>query len=156
MTITIRSSLSSRWHGLTFADFTGQRAAISEIEKKWPAAVKQRLEDLIRLPEGWDGYKGLPVSFDNAMFAYRMLESICLPETPAPQIVPGSSGDLQIEWHTNQGSIELWVRGPNNVHAWSSTDDEDGLELDLTNDFSDVFKWVSKLTEPTIAVPAAA
>lgn len=134
-----------------------QRVTISEVGGQWQGAVKQRLEDLVRLEEGWDGYSAFPVSFNNAMFAFRMLESICRSDTPAPQIVPGPSGDLQIEWHTLRGDIELWVRGPNNVHAWrqmsGSQEDE---EIDLTTDFSAVSVWVKEATETTIAVPATA
>nr|WP_297472433.1 hypothetical protein [Ferrovum sp.] len=158
MITNFRSTSSFQWSGLTLANYTGNRvAAITEIEKRWETISMQRLEELVRLPEGWDGYTGFPVSLSNAIFAFRVLESICLPETPPPQIVPGSSGDLQIEWHTHHGDIELWIRGPNNVHAWRSVDSEDGeKELCLTTDFSDVSRWISELTESTIAVPAAA
>lgn len=134
-----------------------QRVTISEVSGQWQVAVKQRLEELIRLEEGWDGYTAFPVSFNNAMFAFRMLESICRQDTLAPQIVPGPSGDLQIEWHTPQGDIELWVRGPNNVHAWREMyESEEGEEIDLTTDFSAVSEWVKEVTEKTIAVAAAA
>lgn len=134
-----------------------QRVTISEVSGQWQVAVKQRLEELIRLEEGWDGYTAFPVSFDNAMFAFRMLESICRPATLAPQIVPGLSGDLQIEWHTLQGDIELWVRGPNNVHAWREMyDSQEDEEINLTTDFSAVSEWVKEVTEKTIAVAAAA
>ena len=133
-----------------------QRVSISDVAGSWQGPVKERLEELIRLEEGWDGYAAFPVSFDNAMFAFRMLESICRPDTPAPQIVPGPSGDLQIEWHTHQGDIELWVVGPNNVHALRQVSEtQEDEELDLTTDFSVVSRWVQKVTEPTIAVAAA-
>jgi hypothetical protein len=147
---------SGSWRIVKPGSLSPQRVTISEVEGQWQASVKQRLEELIRLEEGWDGYTAFPVSFDNAMFAFRMLESICRPDTLAPQIVPGPSGDLQIEWHTHEGDIELWVRGPNNVHAWRSLNDENGEEIDLTNDFSVVSMWVKEVTEPTIAFAAAA
>lgn len=136
-----------------------QRATFFDSEScEWQAVAKSRLEELIRLKEGWDGYSAFPVSFDNAMFAYQMLDSIARPETPAPQIVPGPSGDLQIEWHLAQGDIELWVRGPNNVHAWRSTDDGEDEEIDLSTDFATVAEWLKEITstEPTIAIAAAA
>ena len=124
---------------------------------EWQATAKSRLEDLIRLNEGWDGYLAFPVSFDNAMFAYQMLDSIARPETPPPQIVPGPSGDLQIEWHLAQGDIELWVRGPNNVHAWRSTVDGRDEEIELSTDFAVVATWLKEITEtePMIAIAAA-
>lgn len=136
---------------------SAQRVTLSEVGGQWQAGVKERLEELIRLEEGWDGYTAFPVSFDNAMFAFRMLESICRSDTPAPQIVPAPSGDLQIEWHTYQGDIELWVRGPNNVHAWCARNGvQDGEEVDLTTDFSVVAGWVKEIVEPMIAISASA
>lgn len=137
--------------------FPTHRLTISEVEGQWQAPVKGRLEELVRLQEGWDGYMGFPVSFGNAMFAFRMLESICRPDTAAPQIVPGPSGDLQMEWHTQYGDVELWVRGPNNVHAWRSlSGNQNDEEADLTNDFAIVAKWVREVTEPAIALAATA
>ncbi len=136
---------------------SAQRAAMSDVAKQWQAPVKERLEQLIRLQEGWDGYAAFPVSFDNAMFAYTMLESICRGDTPPPQIVPGPSGDLQIEWHTHQGNIELWVRGPNNVIAWYEVSEtQEDKELELTTDFSVVSGWIQEVTEKPIAFAAAA
>ena len=133
------------------------RTSISETDGQWRASVAKRLEQLIRLDLGWDGYQGRPLSFTNAAFAYQMLESMCGPHTPAPQIVPGADGDLQIEWHTPIGDIELDVRGPNDVHAWRSFLDQDpeGEELSLRNDFSTIATWVMELTEPVIAPIAA-
>lgn len=134
-----------------------QRVTLSDSVGEWQAVVKDRLEELIRLEPGWDGYTGNPVTFENAMFAFRMLESICRPSTPAPQIVPGSSGDLQIEWHTQRGDIELWVQGPNRVQALCEINNgQISGEMDLTTDFSTVSGWVKAATEPTIAIAAAA
>ena len=134
------------------------RTLISEGGGEWRAQVEERLQNLIRLQQGWDGYQGQPVSFTNAAFAFRMLESVCGPYTPAPQIVPGADGDLQIEWHTLKGDIELDVRGPNDVHAWRLVlgDDTDGEELYLRTDFSKIVEWIKKLTEPVIAPIATA
>lgn len=107
---------------------------------------------LIKLPVGWDGYHAQPVGFLNADFALSILNRICGPETPPPQIVPGSTGELQIEWHTLQGDIELYVKGPNNVRAWRAmaNGDLDGEELDLTVDFTVVAQWVKEIEETRV------
>lgn len=135
-----------------------ERIFVTEIVSEWAKAVTDRLEELIKLPHGWDGYQGRPISFVNAYFALDMLSNICGLETRAPQIVPGASGDLQIEWHTLQGDLEIHVKGPNNVHAWCAMtgDDPDGEELDLTIDFAIVAQWVKEITEPPIASAATA
>lgn len=134
------------------------RILIGENSSSWSDEVTDRLQKLIRLRPGWDGYQGRPVSFVNANFALQMLNNICGMETRAPQIVPGAAGDLQIEWHTQQGDIELHVKGPNNVHAWRAMagGDPEGEELNLTVDFAAVAQWVKEITEPTIAAAAAA
>ena len=64
------------------------------------AEIKKRFEEIMWLKPGWDGYKGVPVSSENAYFSLNLLRSICKINTPIPQIIPGANGDLQIEWHT--------------------------------------------------------
>ena len=133
------------------------RILLSDSSSEWQTSVVNRLQELVSLSKGWDGYHGLPVSFANAHFALRMLESTCPSWIKPPQIVPGPSGDLQVEWHTLIGDVELHVVAPNVVHAWRATPNyEDGEEFDLTNDFSEVAKWVQQVMESTIAPNAAA
>jgi hypothetical protein len=121
------------------------------------AAVRDRLEELINLPKGWDGYGAQPVSFRNATFALRMLEAVCSSDTPAPQIVPGTSGDLQIEWHFLSGTVELHVRNPNDVVAWyvDQQNGPDGLEFHLTTNFLAVANWLEALEAAGAAAAAA-
>jgi hypothetical protein len=111
------------------------------------------------LPIGWDGYRAGPVAFSTAEFAFRVLDAICTQDTPAPSAVPGSSGDLQIEWHVHAGDIEIHVRAPNDVTAWRHMPPytgPDGEELLLTNNFTEVARWIKNLLEPTSALVGAA
>jgi len=122
-------------------------------------SVIGRLDELCRLEAGWDGYVAPPVSFSNANFALSVLASACPPNGPAPQIVPGSDGDLQLEWHSDIADIELHIRGPNNVRAWRFIQGgaDDGEEIDLTTDFGVVAGWLAELSEAAVAArPAAA
>lgn len=131
---------------------------VIEPDYSWRSTVVADLEELVRLPVGWDGYHGLPVSLLNANFALRMLDVICGSGAQTPQIVPGLEGDLQIEWHTLKGDVELHVLGPNRVHGWCQILDtvarED--ELELENDFSEVGAWVREITEQPRALDASA
>ncbi|WP_294534623.1 hypothetical protein [uncultured Rhodoblastus sp.] len=117
-----------------------------------------RLGELCKLEDGWDGYCAPAVSFFNATFALNMLGSACPMDAPAPQIVPGPDGDLQIEWHTAAMDIELHVIGPYDVHAWrlSATAAEDGEEFHLTNDFTIVAGWLAEMSEAAIAARSSA
>jgi hypothetical protein len=120
------------------------RIAVFGARHNWRNAVIERLTELARLEQGWDGYRGKPVSLENAAFALRMFEAICGPNAAKPQLVPGPSGDLQIEWHTMSGDIELHVLALNRVEAWRKLvgRDDDGASLGLTEEFGAVAAWV--------------
>lgn len=134
------------------------RILIADAQRAWRDVVMEKLNRLVTLQPGWNGYGAPPVRFENAHFAFRMLEAICESDAPTPQIVPGASGDLQIEWHLRAGDIELHVRAPNNVVCWRETDQTgpDGEELALTIDFTKVANWIKELQRSSSAVSAAA
>lgn len=132
---------------------------IVEPPRSWRDPVVTRLDELCMLEKGWDGYSAPPVSFSNAHFAMSMLTSACPPNTPVPQIAPGSSGDLQIEWHTEHADIELHVTGPNSVFAWRMVQGPPSIvedELHLKTDFKVVAKWLGELAEARIAARSTA
>jgi hypothetical protein len=69
-----------------------------------------------------------------------LLDIICGADGTAPQIVPGAQGDLQIEWHSRIGDVEVHVVAPTELHAWRfvTGGNPDGEDLDdLSNDFTD-------------------
>lgn len=138
--------------------FGRQETTVTEPDYKWRDEVIEQLQDLLTLEVGWDGYQGEPVSFENATFALRVLEAICFYQTPTPHIVPGTNGDLQIEWHTHVAEIELHVLAPNNVHAWISTAETgtEGEEFTLRTDFSEIAELIRRITEYSLDQTAAA
>ena len=134
------------------------RLVLSEPQRPWTEAVKNRLDELGRLPVGWDGYGGQPVSFSVANFALIILNGVCAAEANAPHIVPGTRGDIQLEWHTAEGDIELHITAPYRVHAWRKIArvDDDGEELNLSTDFTVVRNWLREFAEMALAAKAAA
>jgi hypothetical protein len=131
---------------------------MTDVRQKWRDPVIKRLNELVALQQGWDGYEGVPVTFENAYFAMEVLDACCRGDDPTPQIVPGTNGDLQIEWHLEKGDIELHILSPNDVHAWHVNENtgSDGEELSLTTDFTTVVRWIENLTEPTRGTVAPA
>lgn len=132
---------------VSHADF--RRVLLNEPGGLWrPPALKQ-LDELVSLPVGWDGYRAPAVTFASAAFALSMLDSICAGLTPLPDIVPGVSGDLQVEWHNDFGDIELHVRRPNDVHAWRRVggDSPFSEERYIRTDFTEVADWLRELTK---------
>ncbi|MFC7290701.1 hypothetical protein [Hirschia litorea] len=125
--------------------FSGR--VVNSVKGEWMAESENKLERLINLQNGWDGGTARSVSFRNANFAMNVLGAVCDKGSPAPQFVPGTNGDLQIEWHLVGGSIELHILKPNLVKAWyevNNSDDEEG-EQDLTNNFAIVSDWLKKI-----------
>lgn len=132
------------------------RRLIGELLWAGRDVVLSSLQELVRLEVGWDGYDAPPVSLDNAYFALEVLKTVCNSNTHPPQIVPGSLGDLQIEWHTSRGSIELHIRRPFDVLACRTTANGAHEEMTVTNDFLKVASWVSELSGMTDATSTAA
>lgn len=122
---------------------------------EWQETIFSRLEEVVRLPINWDGYGGTPVGFGTAHFTMSMLHSACPVGSPAPQIVPGSDGGLQVEWHSLEYDIELHVHAPFKVSAVRYHGDNIE-EFALTNEFSAIAVWLKDLEIAVAARSAAA
>lgn len=124
----------------------GSNVRVAQPSSAWILALQDRFDELTSLPRGWDGYAGLPVSFNCAQFAANLIERLCVAGVPAPQLVPGADGTLQIEWHLNQFDIEIDVLAPYNVVA-TRLDHVSGQEedLELEADFTELSEWIVEL-----------
>jgi hypothetical protein len=113
---------------------------------EWSKKINDRLQELIRLPIGWDGYNGIPVSFQHATFAMSLLQHLYYEGLPLPHIVPGNDGSLQIEWHRNNFDIEIDVMGPYDVFAvLYNCNDDSSRDIHLEKEFSELRVWVEKV-----------
>ncbi len=125
------------------------RVIIQAPTHTWWNDITNRMQHLASLPTGWDGYRASKVDSGTTYFALQLLHGVCIyvHDCPAPDIVPGFSGDLQIEWHTENIDIELHVRRANDVIAWrSKCDDTEGETLHLSNDFMSILNWIKELS----------
>lgn len=115
----------------------------------WQPIVRQRLDEVVGLQRGWDGYTGIGVSYTNAVFAEQLISAVCHSCNVQPQIVPGSRGDLYVEWHSLNGDVELHVVGPYKVYGTYEhmitgelVDNES-----FSSDFSKVSHWLKEISE---------
>ena len=114
----------------------------------WIQELKDRLDKLTSLPRGWDGYNGEPVSSGCAQFAANLIERLCVANVPAPQLVPGADGTLQLEWHTNGCDVEVDVLGPYLVTVTRldhRTGVHEGIKYDY--DFLILDEWIEALAK---------
>lgn len=122
----------------------------------WWAEAEKRLEDLVKLPDGWDGYDGSPVRLGNVRITTTILNGVCRDNTPIPQFVPVSRGGLQVEWHAADVDIEIYIANPGEIHAIRTfVDGREDEEVYIRNDFSAIVPWIRDL-EASVAATAAA
>lgn len=121
---------------LTFGKFLTAYDAGPEI--KWQASALKKVAELLKLPVDWDGYGAPSIRRDAAMFALEVLETVMLPRTPLPAIVPAADGGIQIEWHEGDIDLEFHVSAPYVCDLWFEDlrGAEPSVSEALTNDFT--------------------
>jgi hypothetical protein len=114
----------------------------------WMAELQDRFDKITALTTGWDGYNAKPVSFTCASFTAQLLEVLFESDVPPPQLVPGSDGTLQFEWHMNGFDLEVDVLAPYEVfavrHDHSNCTCE---EANLSSDYTLLKTWISSLSK---------
>ena len=87
-----------------------------------------RLFELTELEHNWDTYGGIPLRPEIAFLAAFLLEEISNEKTPMPQFVPGSDGNVQLEWHTKKHDLEIDIISFNHIELYY---EEDGTSIEL-------------------------
>jgi hypothetical protein len=67
----------------------------------------RQFADLLRLPPDWDGYGANVIDPQPLVAAYRFSVDFLRINSPAPQVVPLSSGGVQLEWHREDVDLEI-------------------------------------------------
>lgn len=118
------------------------------VSAPWQKIVRDRITHLLEMPEGWDSYAAPSISHDIGMFALVILNNIMGPRTPAPSVVPTSTGGLQLEWHEKGIDLEIHVMGT--YLCEFSVEDHRGEiasdEAELQDDFSVLAAPIGALT----------
>lgn len=70
-------------------------------------ALVADLNDMLALSTDWDTYGGRSLSITAARAAVSWLLDACQDRLPAPTVVPGSDGSIQLEWHTRGVDLEV-------------------------------------------------
>jgi hypothetical protein len=82
-------------------------SAIEFTSPPWLPAAEKRINALLNLQANWDGEGAPRINFDCAMGAFSFLFANSMHETPAPQLVPTSTGGIQVEWHLYGTDLEI-------------------------------------------------
>jgi hypothetical protein len=97
-----------------------RRISIRRLERtgSWPQSFVKSTEavvELLKLPAGWNSYAAKVIAPQNAVQAIRFLADFVGPDTPQPAVVPRVQGGIQIEWHTMDIDIEVYIDAPGKI-----------------------------------------
>ena len=96
------------------------------------ASVENQIEELCKMPAGWDGYGALPISRTTKYNSLAALRSI-LGSAKAPDITPNPNGTLSFEWETAQGVGHLEI-GQTRLSFYIQPNHGDPIFLDASSD----------------------
>lgn len=83
----------------------------------WLHATEQSIEALRALAQNWNGYQAPPIPttlVDSAKEAVRELATLAI---QAPEVTATNAGQVQLEWHSANGDLEIRVVGPQNFNV---------------------------------------
>lgn len=92
-----------------------------------------RIRDLAALGPNWDSYGARPLQRDAIVHAIRLLAVVMQSHVSSPEIVPTSSGGLQLEWHRNGAVLEMEVTPERRVEVFLSSPSGETREGPLAN-----------------------
>ncbi|MEV7136728.1 hypothetical protein [Streptomyces tauricus] len=69
----------------------------------------EKINKLLALPKGWDGYRAEPVTIEAGIAMVSVLFSVMDRRSLRPQLFPLANGGIQVEWHVGGSSIEIEV-----------------------------------------------
>jgi hypothetical protein len=85
---------------------------------RWLAEyLENSLNELLDLPEGWDGEGAEPVALEAATGAVEVMAALIGEAMVAPFVFPLPDGGLQLEWHAGEESIEIEIDKDGCVHV---------------------------------------
>jgi hypothetical protein len=78
----------------------------SIINKSWEELEKYIIS-LGNLTRNWDSYNGMPISVSVIINTVYFINTLDKKATLCPVAVPTSTGNIQLEWETKDGSLEV-------------------------------------------------
>lgn len=90
----------------------GKQVIVSWAERRstfpaWSDSVIKQVVDVLTLPPNWNSYGAPTIDRAAAQNAVNFLVTRMHASTPAPSIVPLSSGGIQLEWHRRGIDLEV-------------------------------------------------
>ena len=98
-------------------------------EPAWARPAFSKMQELVDLEPGWDGYDAVPIRAGSIMKAALVLVETMTSDTNEPWIVPTVHGGIQMEWHKSQVDLEIEIK-PDETASVFFVNDREGREVD--------------------------
>lgn len=113
----------------------------------WFAASLIALVDLLSLPPGWSSHSAKKIELRNVMAAIELLGIIMDSDVPPPTVVPRVKGNLQLEWHTEQVDVEIYIDAPSAVRFFAEdVAKQQVTEGSLSGHEQELKSWLKRLS----------
>jgi len=111
---------------------------------KWVESVTTSLYAIVALCDNWDSYGAKRISHSTAVAVQGLLQDIMHDAAPAPQLVPGANGNVQIEWHFAGIDLEVEVESQSLAHVffYDHSLQESAWEGRIENDLSRLVHYI--------------
>lgn len=104
----------------------------------WVVHVEEVLNQLLALPEAWDGRRAQRVTPEAVEGVVTVLAIVMTDTSATPQLFPLADGGLQVEWHVAHNDIEIEVDAAGEAHVLAQTSEGVDVVDDLVDDAGEV------------------
>ena len=105
------------------------------------------LLDLLSLPPGWNSHSAKRIAPQNVTAVIELLGVLLDFDTPPPAVVPRVKGNIQLEWHTDQVDIEVYIDSPINVRFFAEDVTKDQVaEGPLAGREEELRMWLKRVS----------
>jgi hypothetical protein len=104
-----------------------------------------QLAELLSLPAGWDSYRASRITPKSVERAAELLHQFLRPNLPPPQIGPTVRGGVQLEWHTRQAEIEIYIEPSGQARFFAESElTGESVEEKLAGNEELLTSWVER------------
>jgi hypothetical protein len=115
---------------------------------EWADEIATRLVAFLDLEPNWDSFGAVPPRWEAVEAAYELLMLISDPTTPTPQVVPTTTGGVQLEWHQSGIDLEVEVNSAFRFSVlYENSSTGELREEELVADLTPLRAWVRRLSE---------
>jgi hypothetical protein len=79
------------------------------VAQPWVSEATERLNHLLTLPYGWDGFGAEPVRLRTAQSTLELLKKVLWRDAPLPQFAATVDGGIQLEWYRPSLLVSITV-----------------------------------------------